>query len=159
MSSYTIIEKLHTHPFMKGLSDDYIDLIADCTEEKAFNPNQYLLRYQKPAEEFYLLLSGQIVLLSYMPGNEVAKLETIDGPSIIGWSWLLPPYRWHFDVKATEITQALQVHGMCLRGKMETDKDFGCEMYHRFMKVVVERLQASRLQSMDVYKKPEGSPL
>ena len=41
--------------------------------------------------------------------------------------------------------------GACLRGKCEEDHDLGYELLMRFAQVIVERLQATRLQLLDVY--------
>lgn len=159
MSTPEILSQLKAHPFVRGLRDDYVELLAGCTENRNYNSGDYLLRYQKPAEEFLLLREGKVLLLNNVPGKDITPLESISAPNVIGWSWLLPPYRWHFDVKAQSPVSCLVVHAMCLTGKMETDKEFGYEMYKRFFEVVVDRLQASRLQVLDVYAKPTASYL
>lgn len=159
MSNKMIVKQLKNHPFVQGLKESYVELLADCTESRNYNSGDYLLRYQKPAEEFLLLLEGKVLLLNNVPAKDITPLESISAPNVIGWSWLLPPYRWHFDVKAQSPVSCLVVHAMCLLGKMETDKEFGYEMYKRFFNVVVDRLQASRLQVLDVYAKPTTSYL
>lgn len=159
MNVKNVIATLKKHSFLAGMSDEYLEFIADCSEEKQFDNGQFLMRFQQTADEFYLLLDGRVVLLNHVPGRGVDPLETLSAPSVLGWSWLMSPYRWHFDVKATEEVKAICVHAMCLRGKMQADPVFGCEMYSRFMTVIVDRLQAARLQGMDVYGKPEGASL
>lgn len=159
MSDKTVLKQLKSHPFVQGLDESYLDLLADCTELRSYNSGDYLLRYQKPAEEFLLLLEGKVLLLNNVPGKDITPLESIIAPNVIGWSWLVPPYRWHFDAKAQSPVSCLVVHSMCLKGKMDTDKEFGYEMYKRFFDVVVDRLQASRLQVLDVYAKPTASYL
>lgn len=150
---------LRAHPFMAGMPEKYLALIADCAEEKIFSENQYLMRFQQSADEFYLLVEGHAVLLNRVPGRKAYELETISSPGVLGWSWLMSPYRWHFDVKAKTNIKSIHVQAMCLRGKMQADPEFGCEMYSRFMDVIVDRLQAARLQGMDIYAKPESISL
>ncbi len=50
--------------------------------------------------------------------------------------------------------RALGVDAKCLRGKTNSDHDFGYEMMLRFVPVLVERLQATRMQLLDVYGPP-----
>jgi len=42
--------------------------------------------------------------------------------------------------------------GKCLRGKSEEDHDLGYELLKRFARVIQERLQATRLQPINVYE-------
>ena len=41
--------------------------------------------------------------------------------------------------------------GSCLRGKCETDHELGYQLMRRFAASLLERLQATRLQLLDVY--------
>ena len=47
--------------------------------------------------------------------------------------------------------RAIAFDGACLRGKCEADHELGYELMQRFAPVLVERLQATRLQLLDVY--------
>jgi hypothetical protein len=77
------------------------------------------------------------------------------GPGeLIGWSWLFPPYRWHFDGRVVERGSAIAFDGECLRGKAEGDHDLGYELMKRFAAQMVERLQATRIQLLDLYGHP-----
>ena len=70
---------------------------------------------------------------------------------VVGVSWLVPPYRWTYDAKALELTRAIAMDAGCLRAKCEQDHDLGYEVMKRFVPILVERLQATRLQILDVY--------
>ena len=79
-------------------------------------------------------------------------IQTLDEGDVLGWSWLFPPYRWMSSAKAIELTRAIALDGKCLRGKSEEDHDFGYELLKRFARVIQERLQATRLQLINVYE-------
>ena len=70
---------------------------------------------------------------------------------MLGWSWLIPPYRWRFSARTQQATQALAFDGKFLRAKCEEDHDLGYELLKRFSRVFSERLQATRVQLLDVY--------
>jgi CRP/FNR family cyclic AMP-dependent transcriptional regulator len=41
--------------------------------------------------------------------------------------------------------------GKCLRKKCEDDHDLGYEIFKRFLAVITERLESTRLQLLDLY--------
>jgi len=75
---------------------------------------------------------------------------------VFGWSWIFPPYRWHYDARALELTRTLVMDGQCLREKIEKDKVLGYELMRRFAQVMKDRLEATRLQLVDIYKNPQA---
>ena len=78
-------------------------------------------------------------------------IETIEGGEVLGWSWLFPPYRTFFDARALNAVRALSLDGSCLRTKCEKDPAFGYELLKRFAGVVISRLEATRMQLLDLY--------
>ncbi len=81
-------------------------------------------------------------------------IATLGEGAVVGWSWLFPPYRWSFDARALELTRTVAFDGACLRGKCEADTTLGYELMQRFAAVMLDRLQATRLQLLDVYGQP-----
>jgi len=69
----------------------------------------------------------------------------------VGWSWLIPPYRWHSDARVIEPTRAIALDGKCLRAKCEADHGLGYELMKRFSHIMEQRLQATRMQLLDLY--------
>ena len=53
--------------------------------------------------------------------------------------------------RALELTRAIALDAACLRQKCEADHDLGYDLMKRFMPVLIQRLQTSRLQALDVY--------
>ena len=72
---------------------------------------------------------------------------------MLGWSWLFPPYRWHFGARAVDQVRAIALDGACLRRQVRDDPAFGYALPGRFAPVMVERLQATRVQLLDVYQR------
>lgn len=154
-----IIKLLKEQAFLDGLPAAYFPMIADCAELAEFRKGDYLMRQHHPAQCFYLLLSGYVSLNAHMAAQGVMQIETVMAPSALGWSWLVAPYRWHFDAQAMSDIKAVLVHTPCILGKVEQDREFGCEIYRRFIEVVVDRLHGAQLQMMDIYAKPEQGVL
>jgi len=139
------------HPFFAGLQEGFCQLVCGCAENARFEAGQYLFREGEAASKFYLLRHGRVALEIAAPGRGAVTFQTLDAGEIVGVSWLIPPYRWSYDAKALELTRAIAMDAVCLRGKCEEDHDLGYELMKRFVPVLVERLQGTRMQILDVY--------
>jgi CRP/FNR family transcriptional regulator, cyclic AMP receptor protein len=145
---------IREHAFFKGLAEPYIQLITGCCRNVRYDAGQYLYRHGESADEFFLIRQGRVALEISAPARSPVTFQTLREGEIVGVSWLLPPYRWAYDARAVEPVRALGVDAKCLRGKSNSDHDFGYEMMLRFVPVLVERLQATRMQLLDVYGPP-----
>ena len=144
--------QLRSHSFVKTFSSETVDLLATNAKMVIFEPGHLILSYQQPAEHLWLLTEGQVVLSSLLPGAQKQTIETLNAPAVLGWSWLLEPYRWHFDATARHQVSAIEINAKVLREHMNNDAQLSSELYPKFFELVVERLQASRLQSLDIYQ-------
>jgi CRP/FNR family cyclic AMP-dependent transcriptional regulator len=139
------------HPFFAGLADNFAALVCGCAKNVRFEAGAYLFHEGEPADQFYLLRHGRVALELSEPGRGALTFQTLGEGEIVGVSWLIPPYRWTYDARALELTRAIAMDAACLRRKCEEDHDLGYDMMKRFMPPLIERLQAARLQMLDVY--------
>ena len=140
---------LRQHSFFKGLPEKYIDFIVGCTTNAVFKAGEVVLKEGEPADKFYLIRSGNIAI--YIDQPSPITIQTIHEGDILGWSWLIAPYRYRFSAKAVENTRALALDGKCLREKCEKNSDLGYELLKRLVNVFTSRLEATRLQLLDIY--------
>jgi len=138
-------------PVFKGLDQDQLELIAGCASNTVFAAGERLFREGDQADTFFLIRHGLVALDAYVPNRGQLTVETVGPGEIVGWSWLLPPHRWHFTGRAVDLVRAVQFDGACLRKKCDEDPVLGYDLITRFAQVLVSRLQATRLQLMDVY--------
>ena len=138
-------------PVFAGLDQPYLELIAGCAHNTGFEAGQYLFREGDQADTFYLVRHGRVMLETFVAGRGALTVETVDEGDVVGWSWLFPPYRWHFDARALDLVRAVAFDGACLRGKCDDDRTLGYELLGRFAPVMLARLQATRMQLLDVY--------
>jgi CRP/FNR family transcriptional regulator, cyclic AMP receptor protein len=139
------------HPFFAGLEEGFTELVCGCAKNVRFEAGQFLFQEGAPADQFFLLRHGRVALQLAAPGRDAVTFQTVGEGEIVGVSWLIPPYRWTYDAKALELTRAVAMDGACLRQKCEIDHDLGYEMMKRFVPILIQRLQATRLQILDVY--------
>ena len=150
----TLVELLSACPVFTGLDGTTLELIAGCGRNVRFAAGQQLFREGEPADTFYVLRHGVVTLEMRVPARRPLVIETVHDGDVVGWSWLVPPYRWAFDARAAEPTAAVALDGACLREKCREDPALGFELLQRFSQVMVERLQAARLRLLDVYGDP-----
>jgi CRP/FNR family transcriptional regulator, cyclic AMP receptor protein len=142
---------IREHPFFAGLEESFCTLVTGCAKNVRFEAGEYLFHEGEAADQFYLLRHGRIALELTAPGRGAMTFQTVGEGEIVGVSWLIPPYRWTYDAKAMELTRAIAIDAACLRQKCEADHHLGYDMMKRFMPVLIQRLQATRLQILDVY--------
>jgi CRP/FNR family cyclic AMP-dependent transcriptional regulator len=146
----TIEELLSEHPFFHGLDDQWIELVAGCAGNTHLSPGGYLFREGSAADTFYLIRRGQVAIEVPTPTGQVVIQTAHDG-DVVGWSWLVPPYRWTFDARATEETSLIGFDGACLRGKCETDPALGYALLQRVVRVMSAHVHSARVRMLDLY--------
>ena len=142
---------LAEHPFFSGLDPRYLELAAGCASNMRFDAGQLILREGEEAEHFYLIREGKVALEVSAPGRGSLTIQTLGGGDVLGWSWLVPPYNWHFDARAVEMTRAIIFDGKCLREKCEADHDLGYALLKRVASGLGQRLDATRFRLLDIY--------
>lgn len=144
------------HPFFKGLETELGSSVSGCARNRRFKAEEYLFHEGEPADEFFLIREGAVALETCAAGQASAVMLTLGEGDLVGVSWLLPPYRWNHDARALRMTRAIGIDCRCLRTKCEADHDLGYHIMQRLMAAAVRRLQLTRLQILDVYRKPEA---
>ena len=108
------------------------------------------------ADEFYLIHQGHVAIEVIGPQAELLQVEILDAGDMVGWSWLVKPYRYQFDARALDQVQAIRFDARCLRGKIETDHEFGFHLLQKIIEVMAGRINHSRLQLLDLYQRHEA---
>jgi CRP-like cAMP-binding protein len=137
---------------LKELEPRHLRILVGCASNVRFNAGQILFHEGEEANQFYMIRQGKVAIEILAPELGPITVQTVGEGDVLGWSWLIPPYRWRFDARAVELTRAIALDGKCLRQKSEEDHDLGYELLKRFSGIIVERLEATRLQLLDVYK-------
>ena len=142
---------LAEHPFFKGLRPEHLDTLVGCAANVRFSTGEFLFREGQRIDHFWVIREGKVAIEVFVPNKREVTIETVEGGEVLGWSWLFPPYKAHFDARALTQVRALSLDGACLRGKCEKDTTLGYEFMRRFNQLVVERLEATRMQLLDLY--------
>ena len=73
--------------------------------DSRFKKDQVIFHAGETANRFYLIETGKVVLESgeHIDGAPVI-IDTIGPGDLLGWSWIFPPYIWHFTARGAEPT-------------------------------------------------------
>ena len=145
---------LREHSFFRGMTADHLELLAGCASQVAFEPGESLCRLGEKAERFFILREGLVSIEVDTLPREVLSIQTIPEGGVLGWSWLFEPYLWRFDARAVKPVRAIALDGLCLRGKIENDPTLAADLMKRFCSIMIERLEATRMQLVDMYSPP-----
>ena len=149
-----VTDVLRSHPFLRGLESRLLGRLAEFAAPARFAEGAFLFREGEAAASTYLVRAGRVSLEIDVPSRGPALVDTIGAGEVIGWSWLMAPYRWHFDARAVKPVEAVVLDGVRLRAACEADHDLGYELGKRFLGLVTQRLERLRMQVLDVYKRP-----
>jgi CRP-like cAMP-binding protein len=152
----TIPELLAAVPTFAGLSPEHRGTIAGCAHNSAFRDGEWIMTAGQAANTFHVIREGAVALETFVPQGGPMVLETLHEGDLLGWSWLVPPYRVAFDCRSVGITHTIEFDGACLRGKCDADPALGYDLLKLFAGVIVERLQETRARLIDVYGKAAG---
>jgi len=147
----TLEPLLRGHKFFAGLADEHLALLTGCASNVVFPAGTFLFKEGEPASAFFLIRDGAVALEIAGPGRGALVVQTLGAGDVAGFSWLIEPHRWEFDGRAVERVRVVQMNGACLRGKCDEDLVLGYELMRRFAALATSRLQATRLQLLDVY--------
>ena len=145
-----VVTLLQRHPFVEEFQPQHIEKLASMATRVRFERDQVIFREGDECGEFYLIMNGLVALEIAAP-DHVLRVQTLSAGDELGWSAILMGRRKHFQARALERSEALAFDGGELLIACKQDAVFGYVLMHRLLGVVSERLQATRLQVLDMY--------
>ena len=145
MTAHDLASDIAAVPFLAGMDDRHIRVLASCACRTHFDAGQIIFHQGETANRFYLIEEGVIELESAVgSGDRRIVVGRIESGGVLGWSWLFPPFEWQFTARALTQTSAIFFYGTVLREHCETDPSLGFELFKRMGYEMVKRLQAAR---------------
>lgn len=134
---------LKNHPLLDGCSNEFLNHLEEFASEVAFEPGEVIFHEGEYADRFFLVCEGSIQLEASTNGDRM-PIQVLEAGDLLGWSWLFPPFEWHFSARALTRCRAVELNAASLLIRAEEDPAFGYELMKRIGKQVVCRLQATR---------------
>jgi CRP-like cAMP-binding protein len=145
-------EVLRRYPFFNGLSAAQLQAIAMITDEHPIHKGKLLFDEGQPADKLYLLIDGSVDF--YMKSEEENEPSTrkefsvgeVNPGDVFGISTLVEPYIFQVSARVAQDGKILLTDGVQLRTLMQTDKDLTILLMTSIVKLLVERLNLTRVQ-------------
>jgi len=145
-----LIDALRSGAFA-GMREGHLHRLGACARRVEYRAGDAVINEGGAADRFFLILEGEVEVSVHQPHLGDVALESIGAGDLLGWSWLAVPAVWQLDAHASSPVTAVAFDAACVRREMERDHELGYQLLQRFVGVIVHRLQASRLQRLDVY--------
>ncbi len=158
MTAEQIAVLLAGAPLFAGLDPELVLRVARYGDEARFAGDALLARDGWPADRFFVLLEGSVALETRCADRAPLRVETLAAPETVGWSWLMPPYHWHFDVRALTPLRTVAIEAEALRVAMAADPVFAGALLEPFAVVILRRLQSTRLRLLEAASHPSTGP-
>jgi CRP-like cAMP-binding protein len=146
----TLPAKLRHHPFVAEFEPRHVERLATLAKEVRFERDHIMFLEGDECSEFYLIVTGLVALEIAAPGHTF-RVQTLFAGDELGWSALLMGSGKHFQARTLDRVDALAFEGAELLAACREDTHFGFILMQRLLGVVAERLQATRLQLLDMY--------
>ncbi|MFI5916790.1 cyclic nucleotide-binding domain-containing protein [Dactylosporangium sp. NPDC051541] len=150
----TTYDLLVAHPFLDGLPADQVERLSRWARRAPYRAGTRIFEERSHAQRFWLIREGSVDLQTRTPGRGEIVVETLGPGSVLGWSWMFPPYRWHFSAVTVDPVLSVVLDGVGVRALCRDDPVLGYELTTRFMAVVVDRMQATRARLLDLDEAP-----
>jgi CRP-like cAMP-binding protein len=144
-----LIKLVAEQPFFKGLKEEHLRLLAESAMVTEFKAGEWIFRQGDPANRFYLILKGKVLIESEIQERETIPIRTFGPGDDLAWAWLFPPYYMHFSARAIEPTRAIFFYGTRLREQCEANHDLGYQLMKRIAEIVVQNLNATQKRLLE----------
>lgn len=157
MESGKIVEIIEKSAFFEAFKPDHLSWLADQAVESSFDDGDLVARQGDSADRFLLILEGELVVEVPALTGPSLEITRLGQGQIFGWSWLIEPYRWHFNARAAGATRVLDFDGKAILTRAEEEPVFGYALLKRFSALMGTRLEAAQRRMMDQWA-PAGLP-
>jgi CRP/FNR family cyclic AMP-dependent transcriptional regulator len=150
IQAQSLYDLVARQPFFKGLNAGQLQLLTGSALEMQFEAGQTIFQEGSPANRFYLILEGSVLLESEMADRSSIPIQTLGPGDDLGWAWLFPPYSLHLTARALEPTRTIFFYGTRLREQCEQDHELGYQLMQRIALVATQCLRATQQRLMEL---------
>ena len=144
MTMNTFEAAIAEHPFFKTMRPEHLALISQNAQAVEFKPEDILFREGEPANRLFMIQSGRIDLEWRAESGCGVAAKNVGPGEMLGWSWLFPPFVWHFTAEALEPTRAIVLDGGHLLATCDKNPEFGYALMKRIAQILIHQLESAR---------------
>lgn len=149
-----MIEFARVYRVLSELDPAQLKKLLPLAQEQHFSRGQLVFKEGDQSLYLHLIVAGDVAL-EMMAGAQAVPVQTVHAGDAIGWSSLTPGNRTHFQARALSKVDTVSFSGELLKAACERDPAMGYALMKQLLELVTERLDAARMQLVDIYGKPE----
>ena len=146
----SILAAIQQHPFSQGLTPEHCATLASLGSRVNYGKEEIIFAEGDERHEFFFLVKGRVALEMLAQGKAL-RVHTLEPGDELGWSSVLSGRGKFYQARALEPVETIRFDGYELLERCRADTGFGYKIMHRLVGVVSERLQAARMQVLDMY--------
>jgi CRP-like cAMP-binding protein len=150
----SVFDLLVMHPLAADLPAGWLHRLALHAKPVYHVAGFRVFREESPADRLWLVHAGDVAVDLHVPGRGDIVVERLGAGAVVGWGWLLPPYRYRFGAIVAEDIRAVEVDAAHVRSLIAEDAELGRELESRLLTVVADRLLAARNRLIELYAYP-----
>ena len=143
---------LQSLAFTRDLEPEDLDRLAAVARPVDWPAGQAICREGECDDFLYLVVEGRAALEMTVPPRGRVRILTVGPGEALGWSSIYRQKPKTAGATAVEPTRALALDAARLREWSDADPRFGSWLARHLLQLVSDRLQATRLQLLDVFK-------
>jgi CRP-like cAMP-binding protein len=144
--------------FAAGLDDVTLDRLAALAHRREAAVGEVILSEGGRSDELGVVVSGRLALRMLVPERGMTTILTVEPGDLYGWSAIVPPNRSTSTVTVVEAAELVAFEGMPLRMALAAEPTLAAAVYPRVLQAVSRRLEATRLQLLDLFAQTTQGP-
>lgn len=151
MTEPSVTDTLRGIQFLRDLPDELIGQLAGIARVVDFPAATVIFRQGDAASTLYLVVEGNVSLEICAPGVGCKRVLTVGPGELLGWSPVLEHSRLTATARTISAAQAIALSGPQILAICEQHPRLGYEFMKRAALALAKRLNATRLQLLDVF--------
>jgi CRP-like cAMP-binding protein len=150
MAETSNLEILRSLEFFHDIAARHLEQLAEILQVVEFPARKTIFQENDRAKEVYFIVSGEVSLVICAPQVSCRQIATVRTGELMGWSPLLSRRRLSDTARTLTPVRAVVFDGAQLLDFCRQHPDFGFEFMRRAAGVLSERLDATRMQLLDL---------
>lgn len=135
-----------------GLEASQVERLTPIATPRDWAAGTSIYREGDQGSPLYLVETGRVAIEVVVPGRGPVIIMTVGPGDVFGWSSLFRDRPKSAAARTTASTRAWAVDPAPLRALCDADPVLGYALTRRLIEVISERLKASRIQLIDVFR-------
>jgi len=146
------VSSLRSVDVFQDLSEEHFAKLGEFTVCELLPAKAVIFREGDPPKYIYFIERGHVALEIQIPGGGHKRLHTVGEGELLGWTPALGQSRMALTARTLDPTRVCRIDAKQVLALCEQNPRFGYEFMRRTAWALAQRLVASRLQLLDVYR-------